>query len=347
MNEFEKQLKEDLEAHVKLEFQRKDFNVLNEERGIVPYIDNIINPIVSSFMDQYKADPNQDEYVIHKTAYKSGKELLFFNQLKVVIDMGPKVKKDSGDYIMSPTPLTKTNKIYRVTIKVGLTKGNWIDRRLTVLLAHEMTHAWEDYQRRIKGGETLYDYSIKKNYTGTNLDENDETWVMNLKNLMYSLFQMETHAFVGSVWNDLKYDHKEIIDRKKRGANDFMDLIMFTDAGKHITATKDLVDYFSSQKLPESQKLVLDKWNEISDYKFDSYKALARSINFRWQKIYNKFVSVASKAVYDVYTSHVGKDIMYLDGRIMKRMKNIGELKGEICERAKQKDDEKFGTFEN
>lgn len=347
MDEFEKQLKEDLETHVKLEFQRKDFNVLNEERGIAPHIDEIINHIVRDFMAQYKADPTKEKYSIEKVATANSSGLLFFKFITVEITVGDDIVENNGDYIMSPAPLNDNNKLNLVKIIAFINKKHCNERNVSTLIAHELTHAWEDYQRKIKGDEPLYDYSTRKNYNGVDIQKGDKAWVDELRNLIYGLFRTEGNAYIGSVRNDLKYDHKEIIDRKKRGVNDFMDLIMFTDAGKHITATKDLVDYFSSQKLPESQKLVLDKWNEISDYKFDSYKALARSINFRWQKIYNKFVSVASKAVYDVYTSHVGKDIMYLDGRIMKRMRSIGELKGEICERAKQKDGKKFGTFEN
>lgn len=128
--------------------------IIFEERGIFPYTDEILDRIYKFFKPLIKEV--KDFETKHFTYKFDDLENLFIHSLIVDIDYTNLPNRESGSngHFVGDKKIYQNSKLNEVCIIYEIKcKKTSFEYEIKSLLAHELMHAYEDYNRRIKGEE--------------------------------------------------------------------------------------------------------------------------------------------------------------------------------------------------
>lgn len=318
-----------LTEYIAQEFYFRDKkHKLYETRGIVPGLEQLVNAVSDKFIDLYnnnKIDWNKS-LTINQNVYRKNNLPLFFNKMLIKIKFDSKNGENLGDYELNIKNLNKDNKINILKIFLILKKDNiaLMISSLKTLIAHELTHAWEDYERKRKGDISLYAHVNNIDYSRFNIDKNDGIIVKYIKNIAYELTDVEQHAYIGSIFMQLLPFKSKIQNRRKNNTLVYTDIIQNTEVYSRISELGKKIILITNTSNTQQQQKILNTWNDISKIKFKTYNGLRNKLMHMWNKYLSKFYSVASKAIYDICNE--SQDILHLTTPNFSKL-TINELK--------------------
>jgi hypothetical protein len=221
-------------------------------------------------------------------------------------------KHTTGGGMDTNMELDDNDKLKCLEIEFRLDKdAKWDDvlSNASGVLAHEITHAWEGYQRLIGGSKSLYDVHKDANYdTIYNYsDENKNIIEKNLSFICYYLFNFEVNAYIGNIYSNL-LDVAYTWASPKEGLENFQkkDRIYkkYIEVGTYIS----VLDGFE-----DSPELIEDAWVSLGRDKL-SYNKIMKKLHNVYDKQLNRLRRTVSKLIYDVY--HKAKEGKFNDDNI-------------------------------
>lgn len=255
----------------------KDLKLQNGERRII-----ILEVENNQWIDSIAVMAYVDEQTIAGASYKPSSELALYGN---------------------------RNKFSPLALTVNLNSKN-----IVVNLMHELTHAYEDYNRRIKGKKNIKDRALEIGY---HLNKHVGNYYNDKKYLSYILYYLtdfEINAHLSQLKGELQNCNKHFVNIQQ-----IVDFLRKTDVYERYSKIKSYIDLFSKVTDEETQKVVL-LWSwDISNLKFRSYQHFVNYLNKTYNNLERRMNRFIPKIAYE-----------YLDyGNILNNFNgDLPELKG-------------------
>lgn len=232
--------------------------------------------------------------------------MFFFEKVYIKVDFEEDsniVYNTSGGYQLHANNFDYENKklsLLHIVLKIKCNKFN-IERACFSMFGHELTHAYEDFQRSKKNTKTSYaDSIINSNYTKINRISIDE--IENLiSNIYYLLCSTERKAYKATFYGQILAKKDEIND-----ATSATNAIKSTAFYKRFKNIKDKIKELEQIGLQskENEKQLIEYFNYIFSKQYKTLEKVIKSLNGYYSKYWNKFRIDASKMVADIYSKN-------------------------------------------
>ena len=220
-------------------------------------------------------------------------ENVFFDKLIIKYQKGI---RHSGYVSLNDNFNEKTKRLNKVIIYLNDTdiKRNYNNTISTLI--HELTHAWEDYNRNITNNLTLNDLISQKFGYKENIkqDNSDNFYKTLAKQIEYYLSKFEINAFLSELSVSLHKNRKKI-----HGYSDALNLFKKDDTWKTYETLYNTINNFSEIEL---SKFTMT-YNSINKTSFTENKLL-KKLNNRFEKVFRKVLTNVTKIYYDYYTKN-------------------------------------------
>ena len=164
----------------------------------------------------------------------------------------------------------KTKKYHPLTLTLNTAHS---DRTQLISIMHELTHAYEDYNRRIKNKESIEDVALKNGYhLNNNLGDykNEKKY---LSWLLYYITDFEKNAYLSQLKGELQNS-----DTYFMRLTDIIDFLKNTKLYRDYQTVSSYIDFFSKIEDKVSQKTILVWIGEISNLEFSTYNRFVKYI---------------------------------------------------------------------
>lgn len=288
----------ELVEHLKIDINYT--TMLLEKYGLFDGCSDIVSKIVNAIKDKYL--DNERNFDLKYTAKDfEGVKNLFFNEL-IVKCTYLKLQYSEGEYIGKEDNI-KDGKLDNVTIDVTYTNLDW--KSLAVTMTHELTHAFEDWNRsRKEGVKTLKDIETQTyknavdNLTGFNDNVND------LKKLVafyiYLGNKSELNAYIASFSEEVNSMHATFDLTQQDVIKEALAIIRKTSAYrkyKELDNAISNIDRFDS-------KVLRHVYNDITSENKTALQ-IKKEMKSNWKRIMNKLNSTIPKIVCDFIDKNV------------------------------------------
>lgn len=287
--------------HFKEEFDL-DYNygymfLISEKHGVY---DGLMEFVVA-IAEQLAADIDGNEQVKYELSKeqlideegKSFFENIFFD--KIIIN----ASRDNDDTAYLPAKshyVDKTKSLDVVYIKINTKEDNDYDK-LVRALAHELTHAYENYKRLLNGKDSLESIVKKGTRYYNAIDISDDGSLEDtIKKIEYRLTSFEKNAYLTELRVSL--EGKKIRDYKQA-----LSIFEKTDVWKQYMSIYSIIN----DKNVDWQDFC-DTYNEEFDTNYTVSKFKKWFTN-RVNKVYNKMMKLVPKVYFDCYEEQRNKEI--------------------------------------
>ena len=192
-----------------IEMMLKSPRVVLENRGMLLERHGILNDM-DIYIKRFKRFLNQNRdlqgetFILEDNIFSTISDC-FFNEVKFEINWHKGNFCDGA--CATNLELDDNDKIKCLDIRFNLGGTTWASLVNSAggILAHEITHAYEAYQRLVKGGKTFYDEIVDTHYTDViNLKNSSTEQIEKLIGYVnYYLFNFEVNAYIASVYSNL------------------------------------------------------------------------------------------------------------------------------------------------
>lgn len=259
---------------------------LNEKYGVFDGCENLARRICEYIVKWNKTvtvnSPKIVKFKISDSNWVGVVELLLYN--------------DTNSNIAAAYVPNKSNIIDKVfnTLYLQINLKNFSKEKILVSLMHELTHAYEDYNRIVKGKETLSDVVLKTGY-----NRNLVGMYMGYKNclsyIFYYIHGFERNAFITDLYAELKNCHERFVK-----IDDIIDFLKHTDFYGNYMVICDWIDDIAKIDNKDEQDAILKFCeNDISNMKFRSYKHFVKYLLKKKYSILKKYNTLIPKIAYD------------------------------------------------
>lgn len=180
----------------------------------------------------------------------------------------------------SPILIVNGNNRFAPLILSMNVANNNNDKDIIVGMMHELTHAYEDYNRRVKNKKSIRgrvsDIGYWKNKPVGKYD-NDKKFV---SYILYYLTDFEVNAYLSELKGELKN-----CDRHFFSIEEIIDFLKESNIYSNYMAIKDYIDYLKKIKSSTLQTEVLQWVDDLSTLKFKNYKNFINYIDKKYCKI--------------------------------------------------------------
>lgn len=273
-----------LEWHFKTEFElMSDLSNIDERYSNYDGQVDFCVLLAKAILKKIKEKPKT--YYVKKESLKE-LENVFFDVLELELCNNDK----NSAYILKDTIKDENNlRFKRIHIRINLNTEKSYKDILSCLL-HEMTHAWEDYNRWIKKSKMSLQDEVNKPYYKRYLTRDAKKDFNVYVDLIYTLFDIERNAFTSELVASLE-------DEKVNDYKDALRLFKKSDTWRNYVELKSYIEKADD----EDKELMCKAWNYVYNDNASlskSYKKIQHLIN----KTYNKITSLASKIYYEYFS---------------------------------------------
>lgn len=282
-----------------------DSFTLNESHGYITNIDEYIDCIKKWFDNNYQTiiDNGGISCLLTKEDFRDVET--FFTDCKISLDFH--IGNDKNIYRCGYEP-DKTRTGIRpgtyyieMVFSINAKDINSLYQLFMATFAHELTHAYEDYNRRKNKSLNIIDSCNKSGYfDATNGMANASTYNGQLINRMYyRMSNTELKAIIGQLYTEIKGLNLSIY-----GTVTAMSIIKQTEAWKCYEALYNNIQALNGEVAannPNTQKQIVSEFNIYNRKQVKNYQDFLSLFNTRWNKWSKKFMQQASKIVYDIY----------------------------------------------
>ena len=159
---------------------------------------------------------------------------------------------------------------------------------IVVCLMHELTHAYEDYNRRIKQKKSILQKAYDNGYHLNNSIGNYDNAKKYLSFILYYLNDFEINAHISQIKGELQNCNKHFVNIEQ-----IVDFLRETDVYKRYHIIKNYIDFFSGVTDELSQIIVMSWIEDLSNLKFRSYQNFVKYMNKKYDKLerhMNRFI---------------------------------------------------------
>lgn len=210
-----------------------------------------------------------------------------------------------GSYSPEESVFDETNKVFK-NIIISINNDIVFSEYLFELLMHELTHAYQDYNLRLKGmslsselKKTGYHNHNNEVYRNKEYDDilNDgikEDININLSNIFYFFNNFEKPAYIASIEGKLKS-----CDRTFSNIAEVIYFMKSTNIYKTYEYVYECIDDMANFKSEVGRNYVMSLIPKLSNYKFTNYHDFIRWLKYKRKGIQYKFDRIIPKLAYN------------------------------------------------
>ena len=278
-----------LEYHFYLEFGIRDRqNISINEKygkydGQLDFVLELANVLYSDIIE------NVDKTITYDLERNDLDDMftnIFFNKLTVKYSHGC-----NTGYIPDVQFNDKDKKIEHIQININANKYITHDDIITVLV-HELTHAWEDYNRYLQNKDSLYDIANNTNYKKIKSINTNITAEKLCKSLLYRLKRFERNAYI-SEFASLLDKQNELITSYK----DAVEIFINSEVWNDIQVLK-----YNFEKQYNKQEFI-DCYNKLNNTHYTANK-IHKKISRQIKEYISKLETLIPKLYYEYYEKH-------------------------------------------
>lgn len=169
---------------------------------------------------------------------------------------------------------------------------------LKVALMHELTHAYEDYNRRENGKDSLVDVGEKfgyfKNISGSYKTKNEEY----VSSLLYYITSFEKNAHIAQFVGELRNNPNRF-----KSVEEVTNFLKQTEIYTTYEAVNSLIEELLDFTDKDFQNYIMKIFKKYSNYNFKNFNQLCKWLKKKQYEIQRKFNTLIPKITYD-YLSH-------------------------------------------
>ena len=268
--------------------------MLNESAGLLPGLDEMLNLIMNQIKSEWTDETLSEGDLIEVDLYKTLKNHPnnFFGEksiLSLVIPDSSEPVARGGSYEGSGVAeyQESSDTLQFADIEIKMRPPRRMPQEIVLsqiedMIAHEMIHAYEDYQRQKAKKGDLSDYLNQTNY-GAMFQKDVAT---DLRMYTYLLNPMEQRAFVASFAQEIKKLKRQgILGDDPRNMTDVLKKTQFWNNYEHAHNFVEVVKNIKNCTWGGQQR-ILDAYNKVSPEQFrvGTVKALQKIVPQRWYK---------------------------------------------------------------
>lgn len=308
IKEFDKKLKK----HIEIESYFGNIwglvTSLNEEHGLVPNLLKYVAVFKTKIINVMKSHyGNKNELMIKFDINDFAKIKPFFDliDLSVTISLNNDVDKDmgGGGYRSGKSGFVKTNdgnEKYLIIIDIFNVKSISDDAAVNYacrIFAHELTHAYEDYQRHFYKKKTMADSAKENNLNTINAEVLKDNAIANL---LYLTNPSEINAMVGelplSIFNSCvnNYSRESVFQALKK-----------TRMYQNYQILQSWMSQLQDIKLIKHKELLLFEFNRLTKFGYKTYNQMLAFIYKRFKKYERQLLIQGPKIAYDIYNGRI------------------------------------------
>lgn len=291
---------EDIELVEHLKININYTTMLLEKYGLFDGCKNIVSIIVNDIKDKFRDNKRYFDLVYTAKDFEGIKNV-FFSELIIKCHY-VRMQYSEGEYLGKEDNI-KDGKLDNVTIDITYTDLDW--KSLAVTMTHELTHAFEDWNRSRKEGvktlkdiETLTYKNAVDNLTGFNDS------VENIKKLVafyiYLGNKSELNAYIASFSEEVNSLKAKFDLTKQDVIKEALKIIRNTTAYrkyKELDKAITNIDKFDN-------RIIRNAYNDIANEN-KTASQIKKEMKSNWRRIMNKLNSTIPKIVCDFIDKNV------------------------------------------
>lgn len=188
----------------------------------------------------------------------------------------------------------KVSKFYPLKLVVNASKIAGNSTKLTVALMHELTHAYEDYNRRQNGNGSIGDEARRLGYYKNNVLSYDGDYENYISAMLYYITGFERNAFMAQFKGEL-----DVCDKHFNSIGEIIDFLKNTQIYNNYDVVSSYIDFFSTEIEEEVQPFVLEFVEKISNLKFSTYNRFVKYLQKKKYEIERKMNTIIPKIAYE------------------------------------------------
>lgn len=314
IKEFDKRLKKHIAIESYLGNTWGINAVLKEEHGMIPnllkYVSVFKNKITKT-IENYCGKENVITIKFNIDDFLKINPFFDLIDLSVTISLNNDADRDigAGIYRAGKSGFVTTNdglQKYLVTIDIFDVKSISSDAAVDYacrIFAHELTHAYDDFQRHAHKKKTIADFAQENNLDKINLE------AMNgkvLANFLYLTNPSEINAMVGelplSIFNSCvgDYSSKSVFDaiKKTRMYRSYQNLLRWMNQLLFINP-------INNEIANTNKNLLLSEFNRLTKYNYKTFNEMTIFLYKRFKKYEKKLLTQGPKIAYDIYNGRI------------------------------------------
>lgn len=288
--------------------------VLKEEHGMIPNLLKYVAIFKNKIAKTIETCRGKENVITIKFTIDDFLKIKpFFDliDLSVTISLNNDADGDigAGIYRAGKSGFVKTNdgqQKYLITIDICDVKSISGDAAVNYacrIFAHELTHAYDDFQRHINKKKTIADFAQENNLDKINLE------AMNgkvLANFLYLTNPSEINAMVGelplSIFNSCvgDYSSKSVFDalKKTRMYRSYQNLLRWMNQLLFISP-------MNNEIANTNKNLLLSEFNRLTNYNYKRFNQMTTFLYKRFKKYEQKLLTQGPKIAYDIYNGRI------------------------------------------
>jgi hypothetical protein len=249
---------------------------------------------------ELKNNPNETGFTFDKSDLEdNGFKFMFFETIKII-------HANENKYNTYYTKYNKDKKIFD-TIGININfKTNNTYYKIAKVLSHELTHAYEDFNRHINNRETLKDfYNRKEEDFGQNTFNYKKTLKPDFevfRTILNNISKIEQNAYLSELEVELETSNFDIFKYKTFDESRKAALkIIFNNKNSAYKIYLDALDIISNLSKTDKENLK-NVYNDINKSNFDA--------NTVYKKVYNvldKILTKIEKIILEIFTKYYNK----------------------------------------
>ena len=257
-----------------LEHFYSDNNKLFESYGLFENIDEIIDQIYYDILLKDKTEIIIDNDWIYNIS------VLYLEDKDLLLRAGYLYKKS----------ILKNGKFNPLALVIN--KKHINDKNIKSLLAHELQHAYEDYNRQKNNNISVKDMVDKLQFKNNNVGSYKGN-KNKLSYIYYFIRKVEQNGYLAQLNKEIRQNKNKFIY-----IDDVYNFIKTTDIYDDYSSCVKWIDDIVQITDEEEQEKILQYSKEISHYKFNTFNQLVKFLNTNKNKILKKFYNIVPKMIY-------------------------------------------------
>ena len=291
---FDKQILE----HIAIEYFNKDLYcktyLIAEKYGVYEDLDKIVSIVkqkVFSFLVKNKNNYKNKIVFVFKNSEFNGLKNIFFGQLELSIIIDPK-NNGNGAYINQYSNLNKNTSLFD-KIHTTIFTDTYLSE-FEIALQHELTHAYEDWNRQLKGDNYFAKKTTTDFYSLLQKNISDDNVKIFLKDALYFTLGIERNAFVSELTAFLK-KNKNVI----KSPTDALRILKQNQNYQTYKALYVIITEYENENIPvDIANYITSEYNRICKTNLTTNKVF-KKLKHLIQKSINKFDTIIGKLCYE------------------------------------------------
>lgn len=284
-------------------------DILFETRSRVPYINEIVESIINSLKENIRTlIKNKEDNVLEydeKTINLNKNS--FFERIILTVNFHytRKTSYSGGIKPLSSFVTTNNEIVFRPVININLNGSNFYDTidTLSFAIGHELTHGYDYYQYFLKHGFPQDKTNIEKSGLSRYNKGMQSTNSLEraISSINYRLSLRELNAYIGQLAIEIKKYANEI-SNSKEALNVLYKTESFKTTYNYLENEINAIIYGNLND--NTKKDIIELTNKICNKNFTSYNQVIKYYFNRWYKWSEKYMTKASKIIYDIFEEY-------------------------------------------